>query len=530
MANPLKTNLKEYEKPNQVQINSESCSDNKLETRCFTLFENSVDGILLTDPDGKICLSNSTASQMFGMTKEELVERGMEGIVADREKLRDALEEQKRAGQAKVELSFKRKNASVYEGEAFLSLFTDCDGVTKNLVTIRDNSRCKEYERSIKEREEEYRYLFQNMLDGVAYCKIITGDNGKPIDFEFIDVNDAFERLTGLKRDSVAGKRAEEVTSYVTKHPELLEVFSRVARTGKTEKFEVLAKPIDVWLSISAYCPREGYFVAVFGNITEQKRAEKKLEDQSERLESTVAAKTKELSDANSRLLKVERFAAIGELAGMVGHDLRNPLTAIKNAVYYLYRKQDAAMDTKTKDMFKIINSSVDHANKIIDNLLEYSKEITLEIEETTPKSLLDYILLMMRIPENIKIQDRTQDQPTMWVDCNKIERLFMNLIKNAIDAMSENGTLEIRSRQVGENVEFTFTDTGTGMTEQTKSKIFLPLFTTKSQGMGFGLAICKRIVDAHGGKIEVESTLGKGTTFIVTLPVEQKLKIQNGE
>ncbi len=105
-----------------------------------------------------------------------------------------------------------------------------------------------------------------------------------------------------------------------------------------------------------------------------------------------------------------------------------------------------------------------------------------------------------------------------------------MNLIKNAIDAIPEKGILEIRSRQIGENVEFTFTDTGVGMSEQAQARIFTPLFTTKAQGMGFGLAICKRLVEAHGGKIEVESALGKGTIITVTLPIEQKLRIQEEE
>jgi two-component system sporulation sensor kinase C len=136
----------------------------------------------------------------------------------------------------------------------------------------------------------------------------------------------------------------------------------------------------------------------------------------------------------------------------------------------------------------------------------------------------------MTQIPQNVRIHDQTHDQPTMWVDSNKMERVFINLIKNAIDAMPQGGKLEISSHQKGENVDFTFADTGTGMTEQTKAKIFMPLFTTKAQGMGFGLAICKRIVEAHGGKISAESILGKGTTFTITLPIEQELKVQGQE
>jgi PAS domain S-box-containing protein len=398
-----------------------------------------------------------------------------------------------------------------------------------------DNNNCidklKEEEQSIKENEEKYRSLFQNMLNGFAYCKIITDEKDEPVDFAYLEVNDAFEKITGLKKADITGKKASEAIPGIREaHPELFEIYGKVASTGKTKQFKMYFEPLNIWLSISVYSPKKGYFAAVFENISEQRQVEKKLKEYSKGLEFTVATRTRELKETNARLLKTERFAAIGELSGMIGHDLRNPLTAIKNAAYYLDRKQSTSMDEKTKEMFKVINSSIEHANKIITNLLEYSKEITLEIEEATPKSLLDYILLMIQIPSNVKILDRTEDEPTIWVDSNKIERVFINLIKNAIDAMPERGTLEIRSRQIGEDIEFTFTDTGAGMSEQTKAKMFMPLFTTKAQGMGFGLAICKRIIESHGGKIEVESEQGKGTTFTVTLPIEQKLEINHEE
>jgi signal transduction histidine kinase len=242
--------------------------------------------------------------------------------------------------------------------------------------------------------------------------------------------------------------------------------------------------------------------------------------------ESPRAEQIQKLSEVQAQFVKAERFAAIGELAGMVEHDLRNPLTSIKNAAYYLKMKQGSSLDVKGKEMLEIIDKSVEHADKIVDNLLEYSKEINLEIEECSPKSLMDYILLMVQIPNRIRILDRAQDEPTIWVDTSKIEKVFINIIKNAIDAMPEKGTLEVSSKQIGKNVEFTFSDTGIGMSEQTLAKIFMPLFTTKAQGMGFGLAICKRIIDAHGGRITVETSLSKGTTFRVVLPIEQKLKI----
>jgi PAS domain S-box-containing protein len=526
----LKATPKKQMKPDLVQIDNGNCV-HEAEWRCPVLLEKNLDAALLAMPDGSILAANPEACQMFGMTEDELKAAGIEGTVLNDERLTAALKEQKGTAQAKAELTFKRKDGTTFEGEVSSSLFTDSNGFKKIGMAIRDITQRRKTEQALKESEEKYRYLFEHMLNGFAYCKIITGEKGEPTDFVYLEINDSFERLTGLKKEEVVGKRATEAIPRIKEdHPEVFEIYGRVALSGKSEQFEMYFKPLNIWLSISVYSPKKGFFAAVFENTTEQKQNEKKLREYSQGLEFTVDVRTQELIDTNERLGKAERFAAIGELAGMLGHDLRNPLTAIKNAVYYLDRKQGTSMDAKTREMFKVIDKSVEHANKIINNLLEYSKEISLEIEEATPKSLLDYILLMIQIPNHIKILDRTHDEPTIWVDSNKMERVFINLMKNAFDAMPEKGTLEIRSRQIGENIEFTFIDTGTGMSEQTKAKIFMPLFTTKAQGMGFGLAICKRIVEAHGGKITMESALGKGTTFTVTLPIEQKLKVKDDE
>jgi signal transduction histidine kinase len=102
------------------------------------------------------------------------------------------------------------------------------------------------------------------------------------------------------------------------------------------------------------------------------------------------------------------------------------------------------------------------------------------------------------------------------------MQRVFTNLIKNSIDAMPNGGSLDISSRQNEQSVEFSFADTGIGMSEDVVQKIFTPLFTTKAQGMGFGLSICKRIIEVHGGKIAVKSAPNKGTVFIVSIPIRR--------
>jgi signal transduction histidine kinase len=251
------------------------------------------------------------------------------------------------------------------------------------------------------------------------------------------------------------------------------------------------------------------YRKRTFQEFMQRKALQEELEKHANQLSELVAERTHDLVEAQSRLVQSERLAAIGEMAGMVGHDLRNPLAAIKNANYYLKKKPGS--NENNIEMLTIIDKAVDHANSIVADLLDFSREIHLELEEYSPKSLINYVLLSIKIPSNIKITQNMQSETIIMIDANKIERVFVNLIKNAFDAMPNGGTLEISSRQNNGNVEFTFYDTGNGMSEDVIAKIFTPLFTTKAQGMGFGLAICKRMIEAHGGKIQVESSPNKG-------------------
>jgi signal transduction histidine kinase len=220
-----------------------------------------------------------------------------------------------------------------------------------------------------------------------------------------------------------------------------------------------------------------------------------------------------------------ERLNTIEQVAAMVGHDLRNPLTGITNAAYYLRMKIGSNLGPKATEMLDIIDKDVEYSNKIVNDLLEYSRAIKLELSENTPKSILKDALALVTVPANVQVVDLTEDKPKMKVDADKIKRTFVNIIKNAFDIMPDGGKLKIKSKKTRDNVEISFTDTGAGIPKETLERLFTPLFTTKARGMGFGLAICKRIVEVHGGKISVESTVGKGTTFTLIIPIEPKLK-----
>jgi PAS domain S-box-containing protein len=260
-------------------------------------------------------------------------------------------------------------------------------------------------------------------------------------------------------------------------------------------------------------------------DITERKRLQNKLAEYSQRLEEIVQKRTDELRRTQAELVKSERLAAIGELAGMIGHDLRNPLTGIKNSAYYLKKKGQDISPEQSSEMLEIIDKCVNYSNRIINDLLDYSKEIHLALEEQTPRRLLIDALAIITVPETVKINNKLEETPQILVDPDKIKRVIINLIKNAVDAMPDGGEITLESRNAGSNLEVTIADTGCGISDEVKSKLFTPLCTTKAQGMGFGLAICKRIIEAHKGTISVKTVKNQGTTFTITVPLNQKVE-----
>jgi signal transduction histidine kinase len=277
--------------------------------------------------------------------------------------------------------------------------------------------------------------------------------------------------------------------------------------------------PLELFLHQAAVAIENARLIEQLGKTRAQ------VEEYAKALEVKVHERTKALVEAQSKLLKTERLAAIGELAGMVGHDLRNPLTGIGGATYYLKSKYNDQLDDRGREMLQIIERDIDYSNKIIDDLLEYSREIKLELTEIDPKSILQEVLSRLEVPRKVKIVDRTNKDLRLKVDVKKILRVFTNILRNAFDAMPQGGTLTVTSIRKDDNVVFSFSDNGVGMSNETLNRLWTPLFTTKAKGMGFGLPICKRFVDGHGGKLVVESKLGMGSTFTVILPCEPKLE-----
>jgi PAS domain S-box-containing protein len=292
---------------------------------------------------------------------------------------------------------------------------------------------------------------------------------------------------------------------------------------GKRPTKESLA-PLELFIHQAAVAIENAYLIRQLNVATDQ------IREYAGELEFKVEQRTKALEEAQSKLVKTERLAAIGEVAAMVGHDLRNPLTGIAGAVYYLKTKSKSRINAKEKEMFELIEKDIEYSDKIITDLLDYSREIHLELRETALNDILEEALASVKVPTSIKVVNKIGERVKITADVKKIQRVFINMIRNSIDAMPNGGTLTINSTTDNQNWTVCFIDTGIGLQKEVLSKLWTPFFTTKAKGMGLGLPICKRIVEAHKGAIFVESIFGTGTKFSITIPtkLESEKKCEN--
>ncbi|MDD4875673.1 MAG: ATP-binding protein [Dehalococcoidales bacterium] len=250
------------------------------------------------------------------------------------------------------------------------------------------------------------------------------------------------------------------------------------------------------------------------------------IEEEIRATNEELQVSNEELRETQDQLIRSEKLAAIGQLAGGVGHELRNPLGAIKNAIYYVKRKitgsELSQKEPKLIEFLDIVDSEINSSNKIINDLLGFSRVGKPAVSPSKINRVIEDALSHLVIPENIEVIKKLNvDLPIIDIDTEQIQQVLVNIIMNALQAMPEKGNLTISSGKNSKFLEVEISDTGCGIPEEAAGKIFDPLYTMKAKGIGLGLAVCKSIIDRHQGYIEVESQVGKGTTFTIKLPLQ---------
>ena len=243
----------------------------------------------------------------------------------------------------------------------------------------------------------------------------------------------------------------------------------------------------------------------------------------SQQMEEKIQKTTADLRKTEAQLIRSEKLAALGQLAAGIAHEIRNPLTSI-NILIHSLTENLSTEDSRWEDL-KVIEEEVLRINEILDQFLRFAKPASPLFEKTNLIPIFEEILQLLR-PQiergKIAVKKEFEPLPLITVDKEQIKQVILNLLMNAIQAMPGGGELSMSGRfsKDGYWVELTIQDSGIGIPLEDLKKLFDPFFSTKEGGIGLGLSIAHRIIDQHHGKIEVESTPGKGTLFTISLPV----------
>ncbi len=438
--------------------------------------------------------------KLEGLSREEAFQRMRAGEV---DRWRADMQIRARDGQLRwvADMSTSLRDAS---GRSY-----GCLGIVQDITARR------EMETALRESEQRYRILFDGMRSGVALHEIICDDAGQPVDYRFLQVNPAFERLTGLPAETVIGRTVLEVLPDTERH--WIDTYGGVALTGEPISFENYSTELDRHFEVSAFCPEPGKFVCVFHDITERVRAK---EDK-----KTLQA----------QLQQQQKLESIGTLASGVAHEINNPINGIMNYAQLII---DRSRGSRTMQTYarEIIGETERVAN-IVRALLTFARQ---ENERHSPAWLADIVDTTLSLVRTILRHDQIaltvdlpEGLPRVRCRSQQIQQVLMNFITNARDALNErypgsddDKTLRIGGAILDEDgkkwVRLTVEDHGTGIPEDAMLRLFDPFYTTKSPGVGtgLGLSVSHGIAREHDGRLQVESEIGNWTRFHLDLPV----------
>jgi len=370
----------------------------------------------------------------------------------------------------------------------------------------------------IEDREARLRAIFNTAVEG-----IITIDDRGLIE----SINPSAQRLFRYSEDEVKGKNVAMLmpSPYREEHDAYLKNYNQtgvakiigIGREVTGQRKDGSTFPMH--LSVSEVPLSTGrIFTGFVHDLSERVEAEQKLRQFAAELEQRVEERTHELQAANEELVRKERLATLGQLAGGVAHEIRNPLGVIRNAAYFL-RQVTPAEDADTRESFDEIERALSSSNHIVSELLDYARDPQPGRTSFPADEVVRQALASIRIDPQIQVESSCPPGASIPGDRDQIQRILVNLISNAVHAMPDGGRLEVHCVQDEATVSIEVTDTGTGIPGEHFDKIFDPLFSNKAKGIGLGLAISKRYAELNRGEIQVQSQPDHGSTFRLTLP-----------
>lgn len=382
---------------------------------------------------------------------------------------------------------------------------------------------------AINEQVNSLKSLSAEMLDYGNQIIEVYAENPEAFDFQ-----EHSELLLSF-HDATSGARRAGVNIVDLKSSELNQNIVAAAESGEALQRGIIAVTM-IFVTVAPTC---GFLVSrsitvplkklIFttNEIAEGKlglQSDIKLKNEIGDLADSFNKMSLKLKENQKQLITAERQAAT-QTATWVGHDLRNPLQTIQTSVYCINKQvlglpESSVTRKKVAPFLQHIESSINYAEKIVRNLKDFGSDHKPDFEKTDINLIIKNALSQVDKPENVEIIENLEQIPALDIDKVMIERVFMNLITNALQVMENQGKLHVTTRKKSGFVEAIFQDTGCGMSKELLDKIFEPFFTTKAKGMGVGLSICKSFIEKNGGNIVVKSNLGKGSTFTVFLPI----------
>ena len=384
--------------------------------------------------------------------------------------------------------------------------------VTTKSPSKLDSSQPLELDTALRASEERFRTLFETMSEGFAIDEIILDEAGRPCDLRYLEVNPAFERHTGLRREQVAGRTAREL--FPDAEQSWFEVYGNVALTGVPAHFEARFGPLGRWFEVHAYRVAPGRFATLFFDITQRKEAELLLRDSEERLREADRRKD--------------------EFIAMLGHELRNPLGPIRNAVQIL--NVVAAHEPTARKARQMIDRQSAHMARLIDDLLDMARVTHGKLEVN--KSRCDLAGIVSNTIEDyqpqlesagLHVSVEVPDQ-SVWVygDATRLSQIIGNVLHNSLKFTEPGGSISVRLLLKGDGCEIQIRDTGIGMDAATLDNMFATFnqadrsLDRSRGGLGLGMALVKHLVELHDGQVHVSSEgLGKGSEVSVRIPLE---------